>query len=116
MWAFDEPERLPHVVRDALLDARYELCASVVSLWEIAAKVQKGKLATQLELLEGRLREIGISRYVPVELAHVRQLSRLPPIHNDPFDRMLVAQAVVEGLTLVTGDAALRQYPVPLLW
>lgn len=69
-----------------------------------------------MDYLEGHLRQLGIAGYLPVELLHVRQLRELPPLHKDPFDRILVAQAMVDGMVLISRDEALKGYPLKLLW
>lgn len=92
-----------------------EVRFSVASAWEIAIKVSLGKLTLprdadiQAELARDRFEAL------PIELPHVAAVSKLPVHHRDPFDRILVAQAQVEDLTLVTADAALAQYGVSLL-
>ena len=118
LWAINEPKRLSAKVQEALLDESNELHASVVSLWEIQLKVETGKLRLPgiANFLEDNLRLMGVQGYLPLGLFHVRQLSRLPPIHKDPFGRILLSQAIVEGWTLVTKDKFLAQYPASILW
>lgn len=88
-----------------------DVAVSAASVWEIAIKRAKGKLATPENLLE-RLAEF---RPLPITFAHAQQAGTLPLHHADPFDRMLVAQAQLEGLTLVTGDARIARYQVQVL-
>jgi PIN domain nuclease of toxin-antitoxin system len=113
LWWLSEPGRLADEARIAIANPRNFVFVSAVSIVEIAIKQGTGKLtvAEQPEaLLEScRFREL------PLRIAHASALRSLPPVHKDPFDRMLVAQAFVDGLTLVTRDAALRQYGVPTL-
>lgn len=118
LWAINEPKRLSAKVQKALLDESNELHASVVSLWEIQLKVETGKLRLPgiANFLEDNLRLVGIHGYLPLGLFHVHQLSKLPPIHKDPFDRILLSQAMVEGWTLVTKNKFLAQYPASILW
>lgn len=86
---------------------------SPVTLWEITIKQAAGKLGGPVDLAE-RVRDMGF-RELPVTHAHAIAAGRLPVLHRDPFDRMLIAQATVEGLTLVTRDGDIQQYDVDLL-
>ncbi|NBE81068.1 type II toxin-antitoxin system VapC family toxin [Micromonospora rubida] len=90
-----------------------DIFLSSVSLWEIAIKQTTGKLAGPADLVE-RVRDMGF-RELPVTHAHAIAAGRLPLHHRDPFDRMLVAQAVTEGLTLVSRDASIALYDVDVL-
>jgi PIN domain nuclease of toxin-antitoxin system len=101
---------------DELLDRlRHDpdIYLSAVSLWEIAIKHASGKLPGPPDLVE-RVRDMGF-REVPINGAHAIVAARLPPHHRDPFDRMLVAQATVEGMTLVSRDSEIHKYDVDLL-
>ncbi|MBM2619758.1 type II toxin-antitoxin system VapC family toxin [Actinoplanes sp. LDG1-06] len=86
---------------------------SPISLWEITIKQSTGKLSGPVDLAE-RIRDIGFQP-LPVTHGHAIAAGRLPPHHRDPFDRMLIAQASTERLTLVSRDAAMRLYDVDLL-
>jgi PIN domain nuclease of toxin-antitoxin system len=90
-----------------------DIFLSPVSLWEITIKQATGKLAGPADLAE-RVRDVGF-RELPVTYAHAIAASRLPAHHRDPFDRMLVAQAAVEGLTLVSRDESIARYDVDIL-
>lgn len=118
LWAIDQPGMLSKRVKKALLDEENDLHVSVASIWEIRLKLQAGKLKIPMEpeYLESNLRKLGVKAYLPVELFHIYQTDRLARIHKDPFDRLLVAQAMVEGMTLVSKDAAIAAYGVPVLW
>ncbi|WP_309639960.1 type II toxin-antitoxin system VapC family toxin [Methylibium sp.] len=82
---------------------------SSVSLWEISIKLGQGKLALDIDDLEARMSDMHVFP-LPVTWGHTQQLRRLPPLHRDPFDRMLVAQAMSEPLHLLTHDAQLQPY------
>jgi len=112
-WESDAPN-LAGTARDAVADPRNEVCVSIVSLWEIAIKVRLGKLDADLARLVEGLGENGF-RLLGVQPQHVLETVRLPLHHKDPFDRLLVATARLEGLTLVSSDARLPLYPVELL-
>ncbi|MBT8225395.1 MAG: type II toxin-antitoxin system VapC family toxin [Dactylosporangium sp.] len=90
-----------------------DIYLSPVSLWEITIKQTAGKLAGPTDLAE-RVRDMGFQE-LPVTHVHAITAGRLPPYHRDPFDRMLVAQAVTEGLTLASRDASIAQYDVDVL-
>lgn len=113
LWAADRPERLSRRARRLLDDPQNDLIFSAVSLWEIAVKQGIGRRDFQVDvrLLRRGLLENGYSE-LALTSAHAISLDRLPPLHKDPFDRMLLAQAYVEALTLVTADAVVAKYPV----
>ncbi len=111
LWLAIAPDRLPAPLRTDLSDRRLPLLFSVVSLWEVAIKTSLGKPgflvdATQLRdgLKQQGLQELGIAP------EHALAVQHLPLIHRDPFDRLLVAQAIHHGLTLLTADLTLRGY------
>lgn len=108
---------LPAAFRDAIRDPASEVYLSVASVWEAAIKHALGKLPLPQAPEEylPRQREAHKVATLPIKEAAVSHLASLPPLHRDPFDRILVAQAVQHGLMLVTVDDAVRAYPVPLL-
>lgn len=106
-------ERLVPAATEALMDIRNDLFVSAASIWEAEIKAVAGRLDLGLDLAEGA-RERGCAE-LPVTFAHAVEAARLPPHHADPFDRMLIAQARIEGLTVVTRDAAFTAYDVPVL-
>ena len=110
LWSLAEPRRLRDETREALEDAGNDVFVSAVSGWEIAVKRALGKLEAP-DNLEAAVRE---QRFGLLNLTfrHAEQAGALPPHHRDPFDRMLVAQAQVEGLVVVTRDARIRLYGV----
>jgi PIN domain nuclease of toxin-antitoxin system len=112
LWAAGQPEKLSLVARDLFEDQGNELLFSAASIWEVAIKAGLGRHDFRVEprLLRRGLLDNGY-REVPVTSAHAVALDNLPPIHKDPFDRILVAQAQVEGVLLVTSDKAVSQYP-----
>lgn len=112
IWLTSRRERIRPDILAVLADTRNELVVSTASLLEIASKVSRGRLAFGEDIRRELERQ---ARFLPVSAGHAWRVSRLPPMHTDPFDRLLVAQAVEEGMTLVTGDRALSQYDVPIL-
>jgi PIN domain nuclease of toxin-antitoxin system len=115
LWAAGEPKRLPRDIRILLEDTDNELLFSAASLWEVAIKSGLGRKDFQVEarLLRRGLLDNGYSE-LPIISDHVVAIESLPPIHKDPFDRVLVAQATVEGITLLTNDPVVAQYPGPI--
>lgn len=112
LWWFADEPRLSEEVK-ARLDREPDVHLSAVTVWEIAIKQSLGKLTGPGDLLE-RIRGAGFVE-LPIRHDHAVTAGRLPLIHRDPFDRMLVAQAQCEGLTLVTADPWCQKYEVPLL-
>jgi PIN domain nuclease of toxin-antitoxin system len=115
VWAMGEPERLPAGCAAMLEDHSNSLLFSVASLWELVIKQALGRPDFNLEpsllrqaLLDGGWQEL------PIEASHALAVSQLPPLHRDPFDRLLLAQAQVEGLLLLTADSQLSLYPGPI--
>ena len=115
LWGAGEPERLPVSAGALIEDTDNEILFSVVTLWEVAIKTGRGRDDFRIDagLLRRSLLDNGYAE-LAVAGAHAVALASLPPLHRDPFDRMLVAQAMVEGVTLVTGDRAVARYPGPI--
>jgi PIN domain nuclease of toxin-antitoxin system len=115
LWAAGEPKRLPKGIRTLLEDRDNELLFSAASLWEVVIKSGLGRKDFRVEarLLRRGLLDNGYSE-LPIVSDHVVAIESLPPIHKDPFDRVLVAQATVEGITLLTNDPVVAQYPGPI--
>ena len=117
LWFNSTPERFSARTRRLLEEPANELFLSVASVWEIGIKVALGKLQLPEPIddyVTSRLSADGIVA-LPISLAHVLRAGRLPPLHRDPFDRMLVAQAQLEELRLLTADKVLAKYDVELL-
>lgn len=115
LWAAGMPKRLPEEARDMLSHPGNEPVFSAASLWEIAVKhgLQRKDFAVDPHLLRRALLENGY-RELPITGAHAVAVTHLPMIHRDPFDRILVAQAQIERMTLLTTDATLGSYPGPI--
>jgi len=115
LWAAGSPERLPVAARSLLEDPDNELMFSAASLWEIAIKRGLGRNDFQVDarVLRRGLLDNGYSE-LPVTSEHAVAIDALPPIHRDPFDRILITQAQLEGITLVTADATVAQYAGPI--
>ena len=113
VWWLDDPLRLAEPARTTLADPDNVVFLSAASIWELTLKMAKGKLRIPEGFIDALL-EDGFGE-LAVSVAHVRRSAELPPLHQDPFDRLLVAQSLVEGLLLVTRDEAIAQYAVPTL-
>ncbi|MFC3675568.1 type II toxin-antitoxin system VapC family toxin [Ferrovibrio xuzhouensis] len=113
LWALDDLDRLLPDARTALRSSDNDLFVSMASLWEIAIKVGTGKLTAGLDW-ESYLPRMGAT-LLGIEPAHARAVADLPLLHRDPFDRMLVAQARIEDLILVTHDRQLADYDITVL-
>ena len=111
-WRSQPPKISPDVTRR--ISAAEVVFVSAASAWEAAIKVALGKLKLP-ESFESGVAESGFQQ-LPIGFGHAGRVSDLPPHHQDPFDRMLVAQAQSEGLTLVSHDRRLAPYDVPILW
>ena len=115
IWAAGLPDRLSANARELIADADNELFFSAASLWEIAIKSGLGRedFTVDARLLRRGLLDNGYSE-LPVASEHAVAIDGLPPIHRDPFDRLLIAQAMVEGITLLTADELVARYPGPV--
>jgi PIN domain nuclease of toxin-antitoxin system len=115
LWAAGEPERIPAAARELIESGENEPMFSAASLWEVAIKSGLGRDDFRVEV---RLLRRGLLNNGYVELAitgeHAVAVAALPPIHKDPFDRLLVAQSGVEGIPLLTNDSVVAQYPGPV--
>lgn len=111
IWAAEGSPRLPAAAADMLLDPKHDLWFSVLAVAEVAVKFARGRPDFQVDPLVFRqaLLSDGYGELL-LTGAHVVRLADLPPIHKDPFDRLLIAQAMAEGVTLVTADATLGRY------
>ena len=115
LWAVDgKPENFSDRARALLLDPEVEKVVSAASVWEIALKQSTGKLEVRGPLLEF-IRQMGVP-VLPITDVHAYNVKDLPQHHGDPFDRMLVSQAQVERLPILSKDKRLRAYDVEVVW
>lgn len=118
IWWADEPEKLSEDVLQALQDESTQLLLSIVSIWEMQIKIQLGKMKLSLplkELVESQ-QQANAVQILAISKEHIFALDSLPFHHKDPFDRLLIAQGIVENATLVSVDPRLSAYPVNLFW
>jgi PIN domain nuclease of toxin-antitoxin system len=113
LWAIADPDELAERARDAIRDGRNAVLVSAASVWEIAIKRAMGKLTVP----EGLRAAVAAAAFEPLTISfeHAELAGSLPTHHHDPFDRMLIAQAQLESLTIVTRDARFARYEVHLL-
>lgn len=114
LWFVGDRPQLSETAAEAIESAEHEVLLSAVVPWEISIKRALGKLTATDRYL--RLVTDGRARALPVGIDHARAVESLPPLHRDPFDRLLIAQAQVEGAVLVTHDPRIRAYPIETLW
>lgn len=112
-WIADDP-KLSADTRNTITDPNHDIVVSTASIWEAAIKRALGKLRFETPVLLDTLRR-GVLPVLPITAEHALAAGDLPRHHDDPFDRMLVAQALAEGLTIVTRDARIRAYEAAII-
>ncbi|WP_201781346.1 type II toxin-antitoxin system VapC family toxin [Sphingomonas sp. Leaf357] len=111
LWWLEDNPKLGRGGRSLIDDAQNTLIFSVASAWEIAIKVGQGKLTVDIELALRKFAQAGVGQ-LDVGPKHLVTVSNLKRLHGDPFDRMIVAQAMCEAITVMTEDAIIKRYPV----
>jgi len=118
IWFIAGSDKLSINARNFIIDINNELILSVASLWEIAIKASIGKIQLSQsfgQLIPEQLQNNGIE-VLPIELKHLSAVIELPFHHRDPFDRLIIAQGIAEGLPLISNDTNFRKYAVEVLW
>jgi PIN domain nuclease of toxin-antitoxin system len=113
LWWLDDPALLSAPAQSAIRDGRNDILVSAATIWEIVIKQALGKLEAPDDL-DGAISSCRFTP-LPVTMPHALAVRGLPPIHRDPFDRLLVAQAMVERAEILTRDPTIPKYPVPCL-
>lgn len=118
VWLDIQQNRLSKSFLNIFQDTNNQFYLSFVSIWEIQIKTQLGKLALSNSLSSVLVEQQKINRIhlLPMKLTHILGLSQLPNYHNDPFDRLLISQVQTENMTLITDDAKIRLYQIPIFW
>jgi PIN domain nuclease of toxin-antitoxin system len=117
IWMADSPDKISERAIAVIQDKENILMLSYVSIWEIQIKVHLSKLTLSKALSEiVQEQQKNELRLLPIELSHLYDLSKLNHHHRDPFDRLLIAQAVVEKLPIISNDAVFRNYPIRVVW
>ena len=118
IWFISGSDRLSVNARNLIADIKNDLFLSVASLWEIAIKTSIGRLELLRpfdQLIPSQLEENAIN-ILPIELNHLSQIIELPFHHRDPFDRLIIAQGMIEELPVISSDASFRMYPIEVIW
>jgi PIN domain nuclease of toxin-antitoxin system len=117
IWYVRGDERLSQSAKDAIEHPDADNLVSIASLWEMAVKTSLGKLdlGKPFDQVYIDLDNNGF-QVLPIEFAHLKQVSALPFLHRDPFDRLLIAQALVEKISLISADDSMGQYSLDLIW
>ena len=118
LWADHDPTKLSDQARALLSDPAHERLLSVASLWEMQIKSMLGKLTLRLPLPELIREHESVNSLIVLAVTsrHIFDLTALPSIHGDPFDRLLISAARAEAATLLSADPIFRSYPVPVIW
>ena len=114
LWGYNEPERISKAASRAMASFRNECFVSLASLWEVAIKARKGQLVAHDDL-PARIEANPQLSLLPITVDHVWRIRQLPRLHGDPFDLLLISQALSEQMTLVTHDHTIARYGVPIL-
>ena len=118
LWWISDHASLSQRARDLIGDGNHEVWFSAVSSWEIVIKAGLGRLRLPENAERFLPKQIGANGFqvLPIHLRHTLRVARLPPLHRDPFDRLLIAQAILEGFTILSADQQLSRYPVAVEW
>lgn len=118
LWWVTDDDRLSERAGELIADGANDVFFSAASAWEIAIKAGLGRIRLYEDAwsLTPQQLERNAFQALPIHVAHAVAVITLPDVHGDPFDRMLVAQALTEGLTIVSADEDLARYPVPVVW
>jgi len=118
IWFFSGDSKLSEKAKEAFLNTENKLFFSKVSLWEITIKISLGKLVLAerwLSILENEMKSNGI-QWLGIEIEHCKVLADLPFHHRDPFDRLLISQAISESMSIVSFDRQFSRYPLDIIW
>ena len=118
LWFISEDERLSNHVCDIIRKRDNEIYFSAGSAWEIAIKTGLGRLSIQGELEHFLIDQLSVNQMLalPITLSHAACTRQLPAIHKDPFDRILIAQSILEKMSLITRDRIMKEYDVTVVW
>lgn len=118
LWLITGDDRLSENARQTFLNTDNSLFFSAASLWEICIKKSLGKISLKDGWFQTIQKEMKINtiQWLPIEMTHCAEVTELPLHHRDPFDRMLIAQAIVEDMKLLSRDSRLSVYAIELIW
>lgn len=118
IWLDTLPEKLSKMAMDICQNVDNQLYLSIASVWEMQIKIQLGKLNLRVplaDMLKVQQQENGLN-ILNITVEHIYQLQNLPFFHNDPFDRLIIAQSSLENMTLVSADGKFKNYDISVLW
>ena len=118
LWLITDDDQLSENARQTFLNPENSLFFSAASFWEICIKKSLGKISLKDGWFQTIQKEMGINtiQWIPIEMTHCAEVTGLPFHHRDPFDRMLIAQAIVEEMKLLSRDSHLSDYAIELIW
>ena len=118
LWLITDDDRLSENARQTFLNTQNSLFFSAASLWEICIKISLGKISLKDVWFQTIQEEMvnNTVQWLPIEMTHCAEVTELPFHHRDPFDRMLIAQAIVEEMKLMSRDSRLSKYTIELIW
>ena len=118
LWAVYAPEKLTGRVSYAIQDSTNELLVSHASLWELLGKIGRGKLLLAGSSVDAAMQRFTVlgAEFLPVELDHILAAAHLPNHHSDPFDRVIIAQALDKTMPVLTSDTMFQNYGVDVIW
>ena len=116
-WFLSGTEKMPDTARETILNPGNTIYVSIASVWEVAIKMSIGKLNFEggLDGFSEAIENEGFA-LLDITTGHIKAVKDLPFVHRDPFDRMLAAQAIVEGLSVMTADADMKKYDINSIW
>jgi len=116
-WNTDDPQLSLHA-KEVIANGENEVYLSAASVWEIVIKTSKGRLILPEAPAQYISKRMGLYRFqpLPIQISHAAHVFQLPPLHNDPFDRMLIAQSQMETIPLITKDEDIRRYTLDIIW
>lgn len=114
IWINQEQAKIPSNIREILSNRKHKFYLSIASIWEMQIKIQLNKLTIHPNLPDvlKKLHEDNVFQILPITETHILNLQQLPFIHKDPFDRLLISQAMTENLTILTVDEHIVKYPI----
>ena len=118
LWWIEDNPRLSPRAREIISDIENEVFLSAASGWEIAIKARLGRIKLPQDPARFVMEQVTINafRTLPIQLNHTLHVYTLPPIHRDPFDRILIAQSQLENIPIITADSYIAKYPVEVIW
>jgi PIN domain nuclease of toxin-antitoxin system len=118
LWSVDNPSKLTVSAKIAMQDPSNERLLSAATVWELAIKLGQGKITLSMpykQLMEKAIADLALD-VLPITVDYADRQSTLPPHHKDPFDRLMIAQALVDGMSIVSADTAFDAYGVTRIW